>query len=279
MKLEHHPSVVQLVDLALMEDLQFGDITSEMLIPEDAIGSAYLIAKQSCVLAGQPVAALVFSRINPAISYKMLLPDGSVLSDMTKFASISGPLRGILAGERLALNFLQRLSGIATSTARIVDTCKHTRCSVADTRKTTPGLRFLEKYAVKQGGGTNHRMNLSDGILIKDNHIRAAGNIRNAVESALRKRRHALKIQIEVTSEAEAAEAVACGADALLLDNMTPDMILSLVHAYSGRVFLEASGNISIENARRYAETGVDLISLGSLTHSFRSVDISLEIE
>ncbi len=279
MRLEQHPSIIKLVEHALLEDLQYGDITSEMLVPEEAIGSAYLIAKQPCVLAGQPVAELVFSRINPEIHYDVLLKDGSVLSEMTKFAVISGSLRGILAGERLALNFLQRLSGIATTTAKVIDQCKHTRCAVADTRKTTPGLRYLEKYAVKQGGGTNHRMNLSDGILIKDNHIRAAGGIRPAVEQAVRKRRHALKIQIEVTSEAEAAEAVACGADALLLDNMAPDLIFKLVTTYSQRVFLEASGNISLENARRYAETGVDLISLGSLTHSFKSVDISLEIE
>lgn len=279
MKIDKNPFIMQLIDLALQEDLQYGDVTSEMLIPEDAIGSAYLIAKQPCVLAGQPIAERIFSRIDPSIHYSVLLPDGSVLSDMIKFASISGPLRGILAGERLALNFLQRLSGIASSTARVVDSCKHTRCLIADTRKTTPGLRYLEKYAVKQGGGTNHRMNLSDGILIKDNHIRAAGGIPNAIEQALRKRRHSLKIQIEVTSEIEAAEAVACGADALLLDNMAPEMISRIVNSFSGRVFLEASGMITQANAHRYAETGVDLISLGSLTHSFKSVDISLEIE
>ncbi len=276
---ENHPAVLQLIEAAIYEDLSLGDITSDMLIPTGHESFGRLIAKENFVVAGQLIAGKVFHRIDPAIQYRVLVPDGQSACIGQPIAEVNGSTAAILAGERIALNFLQRLSGIATGTRNAVQSLAGTDCRVIDTRKTTPGWRILEKYAVRMGGGWNHRMSLGDGILIKDNHIKAVGSVGKAVALALEKRRHPLKIQVEVTTAAEAAEAVAGGADALLLDNMTPEEIVELAARYRDKVLLETSGNITHETLGKYAAAGVHLISMGKLTHSVTACDISLKLE
>ncbi|MDI6848725.1 MAG: carboxylating nicotinate-nucleotide diphosphorylase [Candidatus Saccharicenans sp.] len=270
-----------LIELALAEDLPAGDVTTEAIIPEETMARAAFQAKQDGVLAGIEVAARVFYRLDPRIEFIKKLEDGQEFKAGQFLAEVRGPAASLLKGERTALNFLQRLSGVASLTRLFVEATRGTRARILDTRKTTPGWRLLEKYAVRMGGGTNHRMSLSDMMLIKDNHLRAAGGIAPALKKAreyLRTRNlSGLKIEVEATSLAEVREALENGADWIMLDNMTLEEIRAAVKLVSGRLPLEASGRVSLEKVRDLALTGVDYISVGSLTHSFRSADISLE--
>jgi len=273
----------ELVDHALAEDWAWGDVTTQALIPAEAEGKASFIAKSAGVVAGIEVVHLVFSRVDPSLKFRALLRDGDKLQHGTEIAVIEGKVGSILRGERVALNFLQRLSGIATETSRYVEAVRGTKARIVDTRKTTPGLRFLEKYAVKAGGGQNHRVHLGDGILIKDNHLaalRARGlDLKAAVDLAKNNAPHTLKIEIEVTTVEEAGEAVESGADIVMLDNMSVEEMRRAVKSIGGRVLVEASGGVTLDNVRSVAETGVDLISVGALTHSVKALDISLELE
>ncbi|KIX84544.1 carboxylating nicotinate-nucleotide diphosphorylase [Thermus filiformis] len=267
------------LDLWLEEDLGHGDLTSLLLIPEDQVGRGVVLAKEEGVLAGLEVARAVFARVDGRIAFTPLLRDGDALRPGLEVARLEGPLRGILAGERLALNLLQRLSGIATLTRRYVEAVRGTRAVILDTRKTTPGLRALEKYAVRVGGGRNHRYGLFDGILIKDNHIRAVGGVKEAVRRARAGAPHHLRVEVEVTTLEELEEALEAGADLVLLDNMDLETLREAVRRARGRALLEASGGMSLERVRAVAETGVDFISVGALTHSARALDLSLELE
>jgi len=275
--------VEELVDHALAEDWAWGDVTTQALIPAEAEGQASFIAKSAGVVAGIEVVHLVFSRVDPSLKFRALLHDGDKLQRGTEIAVIEGKVGSILRGERVALNFLQRLSGIATETSRYVEAVRGTKARIVDTRKTTPGLRFLEKYAVKAGGGQNHRVHLGDGILIKDNHLaalRARGlDLKAAIDLAKKNAPHTLKIEIEVTTVEEAGQAVEAGADIVMLDNMSVEEMRRAVKSIGGRVLVEASGGVTLDNVRSVAETGVDLISVGALTHSVKALDISLELE
>jgi len=276
MKPWQNPSFHDLLKIALSEDLQIGDTTSDLLISDSAICQAVIIAKSTCIICGQDVAKTVFQTVDDNVSFDIIIPDGSEVDRGIEIASISGSAHSILSAERIALNFMQRMSGIATATNHMVTLVEDTDCRVVDTRKTLPGHRILDKYAVRTGGGNNHRMNLGDGILIKDNHIEAVGSIQTAVINARTKSRHNLKVQIEVKSYDEAAIAVEAGADALLLDNMTPIEVLRIADKFRTCVILECSGNITSETIRRYADTGIHLISVGALTHSVIAADLSL---
>lgn len=276
------PDIMALIDRALEEDLGIGDPTTEILVPGDLKGEAVLRAKSNGILCGTSIALMVFERVDPTVESIMCLKDGAFLGPGQTIARIVGPIGSILRGERTALNFLQHLSGIATETGRFVEEIKGFNTRIIDTRKTIPGLRSLEKYAVRAGGGHNHRRNLGDGILIKDNHIAASRinglTIGDAVNKALRRASHLHKVEVEVTSLEEAQTAVESGAQILLLDNMTVEEMKDVVKACGGRALLEASGGISIETVRAVAESGVDLISVGALTHSARALDINLTI-
>jgi len=273
-----------LIEKALEEDVGSGDPTTETLIADEDLGTAEAVVRTAGTLVGTEVFAAVFTTLDHRLQVKILRPDGSRVGPGEVVAQVTGSLRSILKGERVALNFLQRLSGIATETARYVAAVEGLPVRILDTRKTTPGMRWLEKYAVRMGGGFNHRLNLSDGILVKDNHlaaIRARGISLKDKDMVVRLRLgsgHLLKIQVEVQSLEEAAEAVEAGADALLLDNMPLEVVRAVVHRYKGQILLEASGGITLGNVRAVAETGVDLISIGALTHSPRALDISLEV-
>ena len=272
-----------LIDRALQEDLSIGDPTTEALIPPDLQGESVLRAKAQGVLCGGEIALAVFRRIDPALTCELLLPDGARLGSGDTIARIQGAVAGILKGERTALNFLQHLSGIATETARYVQAAQGLKARIVDTRKTVPGLRTLEKYAVRTGGGHNHRRNLGDGVLIKDNHIaalRARGmTLAEIVRKAQEEASHTLKVEVEVTSLAEAEEALEAGAHLLLLDNMSLEEMRQVVALARGRALLEASGGINLETVRAVAECGVDIISVGALTHSSQALDISLDLE
>ncbi|WP_243030474.1 carboxylating nicotinate-nucleotide diphosphorylase [Thermus altitudinis] len=260
----------------LLEDLGHGDLTSALTVPEDLRGQATILAKEEGVVAGLPVAREVFALVDARIAFTPLVEEGARVRPGQEVARLEGPLRGILAGERLALNLLQRLSGIATLTRTYVEALRGTRTQVLDTRKTTPGLRALEKYAVRVGGGRNHRFGLFDGILIKENHIRAAGGVGEAVRRARAQAPHYLRVEVEVTNLAELEEALEAGADLILLDNFSPEAIREAVRRVGGRVPVEASGNMTPERARKAAEAGVDYVSVGALTHSAKALDLSL---
>lgn len=273
--------VDQLIYLALAEDLPAGDITTEAVVPATERGRAVFLAKQDGVLAGLEVAARVFSRLDPEVEFRKKLEDGQEFKREQLLAEVSGRAASLLQAERTALNFLQRLSGIASLTRSFVNEISGTRARILDTRKTTPGWRALEKYAVRMGGGYNHRMSLSDMILIKDNHLRITGGISLALKKArehLRLRNlPGLKIEVEATSLNEVREALENGADWIMLDNMSVEEIKAAVALVAGRVPLEVSGQVNLQTVRSLALTGVDYISVGALTHSFRSADISLE--
>lgn len=271
--------LVNLIDRALAEDLGAGDATSEATIRPESRSAAVMQAKQELVLAGLDVAREVFLRVDPDIRFDAQAKDGDRIPAGTELATLSGNTRSLLAGERLALNLVQHLSGIATLTARYVERVKGLKAQVLDTRKTLPGLRQLEKYAVRTGGGRNHRFGLFDGVLIKDNHIAAAGGITGAVQSARRSAHHLLRIEVETKTLDEVREALAAGVDIIMLDNMTVDLMRSAVKLVAGRVPVEASGNVTLETIRAIAETGVDYISSGSLTHSAPAADISMKIK
>lgn len=266
-----------LIVLALEEDLPAGDITTEAIVPASLATSAIFLAKEKGVLAGLQIAVRVLAAVDEEVKLTAAKNDGYQFSPGDILAQISGRARSILKAERTALNFLQRLSGIATMTRAFVEEVKGTGAAILDTRKTTPGWRELEKYAVRVGGGKNHRMSLSDMMLIKDNHIRIAGGITAALKKAKEKVRPGVKIEIEATNLQEVEEALKGGADIIMLDNMKLEAIRQAVELVSGRVALEVSGKVNIKTVREIALTGVDFISVGALTHSFCSADISLE--
>lgn len=263
---------------ALAEDMGGGDVTSEATIAEDATCTARLLIKEPGIVCGLPAAEAVFRALDSEVSFEPFVADGDTLSSASDVARVSGRTRAVLSGERTALNILGRLSGIATLTGRFVDAVEGTGAEILDTRKTTPGLRALEKYAVRCGGGRNHRFGLDDGILVKDNHLRAAGGIRAAVER-LRATGTTMPIEVEAESLDDVREALTAGADAILLDNMTPAEMREAVALTEARATLEASGGVSLETVREIAQTGVDFVSVGALTHSARSLDVSLELE
>lgn len=280
MNLASLPRVIvePLVRAALVEDLGLaGDITSAAVIPEDHRSTVVMAARQPGVVAGLDAAELAFQLIDPAITVKRHLPDGAAVLPGSVIATIEGPSRGLLTGERTALNFLGHLSGIATVTAGIVQAIRDTRASVVCTRKTTPGLRALEKYAVRAGGGMNHRFALNDAVLIKDNHVAIAGGISQAIRRAKAGVGHMVKIEVEVDTLDQLHEAMEEGIDAVLLDNMTPDQLRQAVDIVSGRAITEASGRVTPTTAPAIAASGVDLISVGWLTHSAPVLDIGLD--
>ena len=271
------------VALALAEDLGQGDITSQTLIPATLLGRATILAKAPGVLAGIDVARRVFFQVDPSLEVAPFVGNGAVLKPGTAIADVSGRIVSILAVERVVLNFLQRLSGIATETTNYVAAVRELKTVILDTRKTTPGLRLLEKQAVLHGGGRNHRMNLGDSILVKDNHITAmrslGASLTSIVTDALRNAPPDIEVEIEVTTVEEAVEAASAGAKMVLLDNMSPDEMQAAVERLPDDVKTEASGGITIENVRAVAEAGVDFISIGALTHSPRALDISLAMD
>jgi nicotinate-nucleotide pyrophosphorylase (carboxylating) len=269
-------TMAEIVAAALAEDVGEGDVTTEATVDADARGTAQLLVKEPGVVCGLEVAAAVFGAVDRDVHFEPLVEDGSRVEVTTAVAVVTGPLRAILTGERVALNFVARLSGIATLTRRYVDAVEGTGAAILDTRKTTPGLRLLEKHAVATGGGRNHRVGLFDAVLIKDNHLRAAGSVAVAVERA--RAATDLPIEVECDTLAQVAEALEAGVDALLLDNMQPAELREAVALARGRARLEASGGITLDNVRAVAETGVDEISIGALTHSARSLDVSLEV-
>jgi nicotinate-nucleotide pyrophosphorylase (carboxylating) len=269
-------TLAAVVAAALAEDVGRRDVTTEATIDADARGTAQLLVKEPGVVCGLEAAAAVFRALDDDLHFEPLVEEGTRIDGPTAVATVAGPLRAILTGERVALNFVGRLSGIATLTRSYVDAIEGTGAAILDTRKTTPGLRLLEKHAVVVGGGRNHRFGLYDGVLIKDNHLLAAGSVAAAVERT----RAATELPLEVECDTldQVAEALDAGADAILLDNMTLGELREAVTLAGGRARLEASGGIIIENVRAIAETGVDEISIGALTHSARSLDVSLEV-
>jgi nicotinate-nucleotide pyrophosphorylase (carboxylating) len=269
----------ELVERALAEDLGQGDLTTSVTVPAGMEACGTFRSKQNLVVAGLPVAAIVFRVLKPAADWDPAVEDGTDVGPGTVLARACGHAATLLAGERVALNFLQHLSGVATYARRLKEELAGTPAEFLDTRKTTPGLRSLQKYAVRLGGGQNHRLRLDDGILIKNNHLQLVGGIRAAVENAKRHRPPGYHIEVEVTSLAQLEEALECGADGVLLDNMTPAEVRQCVQRAAGRMRLEVSGGIDASNIRTYAETGVDYISVGALTHSAPAVDINFRIE
>jgi nicotinate-nucleotide pyrophosphorylase (carboxylating) len=272
-----------IIDLALAEDISHGDITSQGLIPPELQGKASLLAKAEGIIAGGEVAKRVFLKVDPSLKVELLIQDGARVKPGDIVATIFGNVISILKAERVALNFLQRLSGIASHTAQFIAKTKGLKVKITDTRKTTPALRWLEKYAVRIGGGQNHRFHLGDGILIKDNHLaalRALGmNIKDIVAKAKQNAPTGVKVEVEASTIQEALDAAEAGADIIMLDNMSPDEMRRVVNSVPSQVKIEASGGITLDNVRTVAMTGVDFISVGALTHSTKALDISLELE
>jgi len=271
------PSVLESIRRALEEDIGSGDLTTSLLVPEEDISKARFIAKSAFVLAGIPFAREVFRMLSPSVEWTSFSADGERLRGGDVIAELSGKTRSILTGERVSLNILQRLSGIATLTNTYAKETQGMKTRIVDTRKTVPGMRFMEKYAVRIGGGYNHRFGLFDGVLIKTNHITAVGGISEAVKRA-RQAHHLSKIEIEVETLHDLVQAMEAGADIVMLDNMPVSDMRKAVQIVQGKVLLEASGGINLENVREVAGTGVDMISVGALTHSAAAVDISLQL-
>ena len=272
----------EIVTRALAEDVAWGDLTTDALVPPDLPAAGDLLVKADGVIAGLPVLALAFTTVDPRTEVEFLAADGDRVKVGQVVARVRGSARSLLTAERVALNFIQRLSAIATETARYVDAVAGLRATIVDTRKTTPGLRSLEKWAVRVGGGQNHRRNLSDGVLIKDNHLVAiAASGRTLVEAVAAARRnwpHTIRVEVEVDRLDQIDEALAAGADIILLDNMGPADLRAAVQQIAGRAVTEASGGVTLASVRAIAESGVDLISVGALTHSVRALDISLDL-
>ena len=264
---------------ALREDIGTGDITTECCVSEHETSQAVFRCKEAGVVCGLGVGQRVFALLDSQVAFVPKVAEGASVQVGDIVATISGPSRSILSGERVALNLMQHLSGIATQTHALVERVRGTKAVIVDTRKTTPGLRVLEKYAVRMGGGTNHRFNLADGVLIKDNHIVAAGGIAQAVANAKKIVPHTLKIEVETTNFDEIQEALEAGADIIMLDNMSCEDMKQAVALIDGRAKVEASGNMGQRDVREVAETGVDLISVGALTHSVPALDISLQFQ
>ncbi len=275
--------VNNIIDLALAEDLSHGDITTEVLIPAQLQGKATILIKEDGVVAGGEIAKKVFLRIDPSLKVEVLINDGTRVQSGDIIATISGKVAGILKAERTALNFLQRLSGIASQTAKYVAKTHGYIANIADTRKTTPGLRLLEKYAVGMGGGTNHRLHLGESILVKDNHLAALHalgmSLKDIVARAKRDAPPGIIVEIEVNTAQEATDAADAGADMIMLDNMSPEEMQHVLNSLPRQIKTEASGGITLANVRAAAKTGVNLISIGALTHSPEALDISLELE
>lgn len=267
-----------LIKTALLEDINYLDTTTDYLIPAEQEGEAKFLAKASGVLCGIDIALRVFEILQPDFKYEVFIKDGEKVNEGDIIATVSCKTRTLLKGERTALNLLQHLSGIATETARCVELVKGTNASIADTRKTLPGMRPIQKYAVTVGGGRNHRYNLSDAAMLKDNHIDAGGGITNAVAKLKAKLGHMTKIEVEVRNLDELKEAIDADVDVIMLDNMSPELMAEAVKIADGRALLEASGGITSDTIRAVAESGVDIISIGALTHSVKAFDISLKI-
>ena len=279
MKITAIPAVMQLIRTALEEDCGNGDVTTAATIPESAVAHGRYIAKEDGILCGMPVVRAVFDEIDPDIALKVNFEEGQPFKKGDILAEVSGNARSVLTGERVGLNLLQHMSAIATATAAAAKQVEGYKAKITDTRKTTPGMRYLEKLAVRVGGGTNHRFNLSDGVLIKDNHIVAAGSITAAIEAARKSVPHTLKIEVEVEDFQQLDEALKAGADIIMLDNMSCEDMKKAVETVNGRAVLEASGNMGERDLREVAATGVDIISIGALTHSVKALDISLKFK
>jgi nicotinate-nucleotide pyrophosphorylase (carboxylating) len=268
-----------LIDAALHEDLgRAGDLTTGAVVPGDAVTTAHLVARAAGTIAGLPVAARTFTRLDPRVEVDLRVDDGDAVSAGTVLAVVSGPARAILTAERVALNFLGHLSGVATTTAAVVAAVAGHGTAVAGTRKTTPGLRALEKYAIRMGGGSNHRFGLDDAVMVKDNHIAVAGGVGPAVTAARDAVGHLVKIEVEVGRLEQIQPALDAGAEVLLLDNMGPDLLAEAVTLVARRAVTEASGGITLDNAAEIAASGVDVISLGWLTHSAPNLDVALDV-
>ena len=275
------PAVFRLIDLALEEDLGRGDVTSAAVIHKDANATAQLVARESLVPAGLGLCTAIFQRIDPEIAATELVADGDRVTPGTVVASYEGAALSLLAAERTALNFVQRLSGTATLARAFVEAAAGSNLGITDTRKTTPGFRLLEKYAVRMGGASNHRFDLGSGVLIKDNHVAVAGGVRQAVERARGRVPHGLKIEVEVDSLEQLDEALAANADIILLDNFSladVERAVAWTKGHAPRPLLEVSGGVTLEQIPELARAGVDLVSIGALTHSARAVDLSLEL-
>jgi len=277
------PDIEKLIDLAIMEDYSMGDATTDALISNETIGSATVVADEGGTIAGLGLAVRIFQKMDPSLETTILIPDGSKVTKNDRILEISGYLSSILTAERTALNFLRKLSGVATETSKYVDEISHTNSRIVDTRKTTPGFRALEKYAVRMGGGHNHRLNLSDGILIKDNHVKILHleglNLTGVIQKAKSNAPHTIKVEVEVETVEQAVESVSAGADIILLDNMSTQDMEKAVKSCLGRAVTEASGGINLKTVRSVAETGVNLISVGAITHSAPNLDLSLDID
>ena len=272
------PRTAHLIDLALEEDAGLGDVTSRAIFPAAHRSRAFIETGQDLVVCGLEVAARVFSRVDSGLKVKLAATDGDRLKKGARVLSVDGPTASLLTAERTALNFIQRLSGVATLSRAFADTVAHTGVRIVDTRKTTPGYRALEKYAVRCGGCANHRSSLGEHVLIKDNHIAAAGSLTKAVKLARAAAPHLAKIEVEAKTLAEVREAVRAGAEVILLDNMSPAMIREAVSLIGGAALIEVSGGVRLETLRNYALPGVDVISVGALTHSARAADLSLTV-
>jgi len=268
----------KIIEQALLEDIGTGDITTEFIIPSNLKAKGIIKTSEEGVVAGLDIICLVFKKLDPEICFQSKIKDGKNILPGEVLAKITGSARTILKGERVALNFLQRMSGIATITSKFCQEVKDLPVRIVDTRKTTPGLRILEKYAVRMGGGYNHRFGLYDAVLIKDNHIAAAGGIKSAVNSVRKQISHTVNIEVEVENLSQLQEALEMKVDIIMLDNMNLETVKEAVKMVKGEVLIEASGGITLEKVRKIAQTGVDLISVGALTHSVKSLDISMEI-
>jgi len=278
--------IEKLIDRALREDVGFGDVTSNSVVDHNLKGTAVIQAKETGILAGMKIAQKVFKKVDPKLRFTSFLRDGDRIRPKDRIASVEGNIRSILKAERTALNFVQQLSGVATYTASFVDKVKGTSIRILDTRKTVPGLRALQKYAVRLGGGKNHRMGLHDMILIKENHIKAAGGISEAIKKAKsfskkRSQKKRLRIEVETKTLGETEQAAKMGVDVIMLDNMPLSQIkkaVKIINAFDRRIKIEVSGNIKLNQAKRIASTGVDFISVGALTHSAKALDLSLKV-
>ena len=268
----------KIIEQALLEDIGTGDITSESIVPSDLKAKGIIKTSEEGIVAGLNITSLVFKKLDSEIIFQEKIKDGTKVTRGKVLAEITGSARTILKGERVALNFLQRMSGIATITSKFCQEIEGFPVRIVDTRKTTPGLRILEKYAVSMGGGHNHRFGLYDAVLIKDNHIAVAGGIRPAVDSVRKQISHTVKIEVEVENLSQLQDALRVKADIIMLDNMDLDTMEEAVKIAKGKALIEASGGITLGKVRKIAQTGVDLISIGSLTHSVKSLDISMEI-
>lgn len=269
----------KIVEQVLLEDIGTGDITSDSIVPYDLKAKGIIKTSEEGVVAGLDIAHLIFKKLDPEIIFQEKIKDGVKVARGKVLAEISGSARTILKGERVALNFLQRMSGIATITSKFCQEVKDFPVRIVDTRKTTPGLRVLEKYAVLMGGGYNHRFGLYDAVLIKDNHIAVAGGIKSAVNSVRKQISHTVKIEVEVENLSQLQEALEMKVDIVMLDNMELETMKEAVKIVKGKALIEASGGITLKKVREIAQTGVDLISVGALTHSVKSLDISMEIK